>query len=103
MKLNHTRKLNLLPRGMPLMLHCLLATVQLFAGRYKYAASTSVSGAKPDAKNCAQLLEAVGLKNWQIGHSKVFIENFIFLCIQYIVLKMSEIVLLISDYVAVSV
>lgn len=45
--------------------------IDVFVGRYRYAASTSVSAAKPDAKSCSQLLESVGLKNWQIGHSKV--------------------------------
>jgi len=39
--------------------------------RYRFVASTSVAAAKPDAKSCSQLLEAAGLKNFQIGHSKV--------------------------------
>jgi hypothetical protein len=35
-----------------------------------------VAAAKPDAKSCGQLLEAAGLKNWQIGHSKVFLRYY---------------------------
>jgi len=45
--------------------------VLVFADRYRYAASTSVAAAKPDAASCSRLLENAGLKNWQIGHSKV--------------------------------
>jgi len=49
----------------------------LFAGRYRYAASMSVSAAKPDAQSCSQLLQSVGLESWQIGHSKVLNVSFL--------------------------
>jgi len=59
---------------------CAIFAWCLFAGRYRYAAAMSVSAAKPDAQSCSQLLETVGLKNWQIGHSKVLIVFLMHFC-----------------------